>query len=393
MNIFELEEKYIAPTYGRQPLTFVEGDGMKLEDSEGNEYLDFVAGIAVCSLGHCHPAISRALTEQAKKLVHVSNLYHIPTQAEFGEKLAEVTPESIQKFFFCNSGAEAVESALKLAVEHTGREKIVALEESFHGRTSASVGITWKKAYREPFKALISDAFEFIPKGDLVKAEEKIDEKTAAVIAEPVQGEGGVKVLPEDFLPGLRELCDENDVLLILDEIQAGLCRTGKWFACDHWGVEPDILTMAKALGNGFPIGSMGARSEVMDTFSPGDHASTFGGSPLACAVGKAVIETMQSENMPAHVERVGRYFKNKLQDLAERYKMVQEVRGLGLMLAMELDDEEDAKDVHARVQGDGFLINRTAGEVLRFVPPLIVQENHVDQLIEELDQVLDEVE
>lgn len=392
MNISELEKKYIAPTYGRLPLTPVKGEGMKLVDSEGKEYLDFVAGLAVCSLGHSHPAISDALTKQSKKLVHVSNLYHIPNQAELGKKLAEVTPKSIQKFFFCNSGAEAVEAALKLAVKHTGKEKILALEDSFHGRTSASLGLTWKKAYRKPFKPLISDAFEFLPKGDLEKVEEKIDDKTAAVIAEPVQGEGGVKVLPEDFLPGLRELCDEKDVLLILDEIQAGLCRTGKWFACDHWKVEPDILTMAKALGNGFPIGSMGARPEVMDTFSPGDHASTFGGSPLACAVGKAVIETMQSENMPAHVEKVGRYFKNKLQDLVKEHEIAREVRGLGLMLAMELDDEKKAKKVLARTQEDGFLINRTAGSVLRFVPPLIVQKNHVDQLIEELDKILDEV-
>lgn len=393
MGPLELEEKYIASTYTRQPLTLVEGEGVKVRDEGGKEYLDFVGGIAVCSLGHSHPAIAEVISNQAKKLGHVSNLYHIPAQAELGRELAEVTPESIQKFFFCNSGTEAVEAALKLAVKHTGREKIVALEKSFHGRTSGAVGATWKKAYRKPFKPLISDSFEFIPFDDLEKAKEKIDNQTAAVIAEPVQGEGGVNVPSEDFLPNLREICDEEKALLILDEIQAGMCRTGKWFACENWNVQPDIITMAKALGNGFPIGSMGAKPEIMETFSPGDHASTFGGSPLACEVGKAVIETMKSESIPQHVQEVGEYFKSELQELSENFDLIQEIRGLGLMLAIELEDEESAKTVLSKAREDGFLINRTAGEVLRFVPPLIVQKKHIDQLIKELNQILDEVE
>lgn len=393
MDPLELEEKYIAPTYSRQPLTLVEGEGVKVKDAEGNEYLDFVGGIAVCSLGHSHPAVAEALTEQAEKLVHVSNLYHIPLQAELGRKLAEITPESIQKFFFCNSGAEAVEAALKLAVKHTNREKIVALEGSFHGRTSASVGATWKREYREPFKSLISSAFEFIPFNDLERAKESVDEQTAAFIAEPIQGEGGVNIPSEDFLPSVRRICDERGVLLILDEVQAGMGRTGNWFACEHWDVDPDIITMAKALGNGFPIGSMGARTDVMDSFSPGDHASTFGGNPLACSVVKTVIETMERENILNNVKEVGDYFKKELRELSKDHDMVQEVRGLGLILAMEIDEEENAEDVVARAREDGFLINRTAGKVLRFVPPLIVQEEHVDQLIKELDQTLSRVE
>lgn len=393
MNFSELEKKYIAPTYNRQPLTLVEGKGVKVKDADGNEYLDFVAGIAVCSLGHSHPAIVEALAEQAKKLTHVSNLYRVPPQAEYAKKLAGISPEGIQKFFFCNSGTEAVEAALKLGIKHTGRKKIMALEKSFHGRTSGSVGVTWKKAYREPFKVLISPAFEFIPFGDLEEAKGKIDDQTAAVIAEPVQGEGGVNVSPDDFLPGLREICDEEDALLIFDEVQSGMCRTGKWFACEHWNVEPDIITMAKALGNGFPIGVMGARKEVMDSFSPGDHASTFGGNPLACAVGKTVLEVMEREDIPSHVENVGGYFKRELQELSEKYDLIQEVRGLGLILAMELDDEESAKTVLKKAREGGFLINRTAGKVLRFVPPLIIQRDHVDQLIEKLDEILSEME
>lgn len=393
MEPLELENKFLASTYGRQPLSLVEGEGVKVKDSEGNEYLDFVAGIAVCSLGHSHPKIAENLADQAKRLVHVSNLYHIPLQAELGEKLAGVTPEGIQKFFFCNSGTEAVEAALKLAVKHTGRNEIVALEGSFHGRTSASVGVTWNESYRKPFEALISDSYKFIPFDDLDAARKEVGEQTAAVIFEPIQGEGGINVLSEEFIMGLREVCDKNGVLLIADEVQTGMCRSGKWFACEHWGIEPDIITMAKALGNGFPIGSMGAREEVMDSFSPGNHASTFGGNPLACTVSKTVIETMEEEDIPNHVQEVGGYFKKELMDLAEKYSIIQDVRGLGLMLAIELDEEEKAKKALKKAREDGFLINRTAQKVLRFVPPLIIQKRHIDRLIKELDEIFRDME
>lgn len=393
MDVLELEENYIAPTYNRQPLTLVKGDGVKVWDERGNEYLDFVAGIAVCSLGHTHPAVTEALIEQAKNLIHVSNLYHIVPQAELGQALAGVTPDSIQKFFFCNSGTEAVEAALKLAVKHTGREKVVALEGSFHGRTSAAVSTTWKESYRAPFDSLVSMEPEFVPFDDIEKAKETVDGSTAAFIAEPVQGEGGINVSSEDFLPALRDICDDNEVPLILDEVQAGMCRTGEWFSCDHWDVEPDIITMAKALGNGFPIGSMGARAEIMDSFSPGDHASTFGGNPLACAVSKAVVETMEREEVPAHVREVGGYFKEELEELSDAHGSVKDVRGLGLMLGIELEDDDIAGETLDRAREDGFLINITSGNVLRFVPPLIIEKKHIDSLIEELDQILEELE
>lgn len=393
MDFFELEDKYIANTYDREPLTIVEGEGIKVKDSEGNEYLDFVSGLAVCGLGHSNPQVAEALSEQSKKLVHISNIYGIEEQAELAEKLAEITPEGIQKFFFCNSGTEAVEAALKLAVKHTGRSKIIALEGSFHGRTSASVGATWKEAYKEPFKPLISSAYEFTPLNDLEEARKKIDDKTAAFIAEPIQGEGGVNVLSEKFASGVREVCDERGVPLIFDEVQAGMCRSGRWFACEHWDVKPDIITMAKALGNGFPIGCMGAREEVMDSFTPGDHASTFGGNPLACSVAKTVIETMQREGIPEHVSKVGGYFKEKLEELSETYDIVQEVRGRGLMLGIVLKSEKSAKESLRKAREDGFLINCTSGNVLRFVPPLIVQREEVEQLLGELDKILAEVE
>lgn len=392
MDYSEMEKEYIANTYTREPLTITEGEGIKVKDEEGNEYLDFVAGLAVCSLGHSNPAVAETLSKQSKKLVHVSNLYGIREQAELGKKLAEVTPEGIGKFFFCNSGTEAVEAALKLAVKHTGRDKILALEKSFHGRTSASVGATWKSQYKDSFKSLISfSTYGFTPLNDLEEAKKNIDENTAAFIAEPVQGEGGVNVLSEEFVKGVKEICEENETLYISDEIQAGMCRTGRWFACQHWGIDPDIMTMAKALGNGFPIGAMGAKKEVMDSFQPGDHASTFGGNPLACSVAKTVVETMQGDDIPGHVREVGGYFKDKLEKLSENYDLIQEVRGKGLMLAIVLESEEEAKEALEKAREDGFLINRTSGNVLRFVPPLIIEKGHVDKLIKELDEILGE--
>ncbi|KXB08143.1 acetylornithine aminotransferase [candidate division MSBL1 archaeon SCGC-AAA385D11] len=388
-SILDLDKKYVAQTYERQPIVLSEGSGIKVKDIEGNEYLDFVAGIATCALGHSHPAVTETISKQAKKLVHVSNLFYNRPQVELAKALAGVTPDSIKKFFFCNSGAEAVEAAFKLAVKHAGRSHIIALEGSFHGRTLATLGATWKKSYREPFKALIPPAFKFVPFDDLDGIKSVINDRTAAVIAEPIQGEGGINVPSENFLSGLRDICDDFKTLLIFDEIQSGMGRTGKWFASEHWNVEPDIMTMAKALGNGFPIGCMGAKSEVMDSFSPGDHASTFGGNPLACTAGKAVVETMKKERLPQHAEEIGRYFKKKLKELAKKHKSVQEVRGRGLMLALELVDEKSARLSVTKAREEGILINRTAKNVLRFVPPLIIEQKHVNQLIKTLDQIL----
>ncbi|MFB6215468.1 MAG: aspartate aminotransferase family protein, partial [Candidatus Aenigmatarchaeota archaeon] len=304
MDISEMEKNFVAPTYDRESLELVEGEGMKVEDSDGNEYLDFVGGIAVCALGHSHPAVSGAIREQGRKLMHVSNLYYIPNQMRLAKKLSEVTPKGIRKFFFCNSGTEAVESALKLAVKHTENKKILALEGSFHGRTSASLGLTWEEKYREPFSSLISPNFDFIPRNDLEAARESIDEDTAAIIVEPIQGETGINPMTKGFLAGLRTICDEEDCLLIFDEVQTGIGRTG----------------------NGFPIGCMGAKKEIMDSFSPGDHASTFGGNPLACAVGKTVLETIERKDILSNVKRVGEHFKEGLRKLEKSYDIIRDV-------------------------------------------------------------------
>lgn len=388
----ELDKRYVMQTYKRQPLVLVSGKGMVVKDSGGKEYLDFVGGIAVCALGHCHPALVKAIGVQAKKLMHVSNLYYIQSQAELAALLARVAPHGVDKFFFCNSGGEANEGAFKLAVKHTKRERIIVMEGSFHGRTAATVGATWKAAYREPFGALIPKIFDFVPFNDLGAVERAMSDNTAAVVVEPIQGEGGVNVPSDDYLPGLRKLCDERGALLVCDEVQTGMGRTGKWFACEQWGVTPDIMTMAKALGGGFPIGCLGAKSEVAQSFSPGNHASTFGGNPLACAAAKAVVQTMMRQKLPQRAAKTGAYFKKRLQELAEKHDCVRDVRGLGLLLGMELSSKELADEAVVKARERGFLINATADTVLRFVPPLVVERRHIDRLIKVLDKILGEV-
>lgn len=388
MDYEKLEEKHIAPTYSQLPITVEKGDGVKLIDVEGREYLDFVAGLAVKGLGHAHPEVANTLEEQSKKIIHTSNLYYIREQIELAEELADVAPGDIQKFFFCNSGTEAVEAALKLSVKHTGRDNFVAMEKSFHGRTSGSLGVTWKDAYKEQFKGLVFSKGEFSSKS-LEEVKEKIDSETAAFIAEPIQGEGGVEVMSDDFLQGVKDICEDNGALMIMDEVQAGMCRTGKWFATEHSGVKPDIVTIAKALGNGVPIGSMGARPEVMDSFSPGDHASTFGGNPLSCSVGKTVVDVMKEKNMPKKVEEKGEYFKGRLKELVEEFDFLKEVRGRGLMLGILTNDGDKADTVVEEARKEGFLINCTSKKVLRFIPPLIIERKHIDRLVEKLKEIM----
>ncbi len=388
MDYEMLEEKHIAPTYSQLPITIKKGDGVKLIDVEGREYLDFVAGLAVKGLGHAHPEVAKTLEEQSKKIIHTSNLYYIREQIELAEELAGVTPGDIQKFFFCNSGTEAVEAALKLSVKHTDRDNFVAMEKSFHGRTSGSLGVTWKDAYKKQFKGLVFSKGEF-SQNSLEDVKEKIDSETAAFIAEPIQGEGGVEVMSDDFLHGVKDICEDNGALMIMDEVQAGMCRTGKWFATEHSGVKPDIVTIAKALGNGVPIGAMGARPEVMDSFSPGDHASTFGGNPLSCSVAKKVVDVMKEQNMPKKVEEKGEYFKGSLEELVEEFDFLEEVRGRGLMLGILTDDGDKADTVVEEARKEGFLINCTSKKVLRFIPPLIIERKHIDRLVEKLKEIM----
>lgn len=387
----ERADRYMFQTYGRFPVTLVRGKDCRVWDENGKEYLDFVAGIAVCALGHSSHAVTRALEEQSRTLVHVSNLFYTMPQVDVAELL--VRNSFADRVFFCNSGAEANEAAIKLA-RHFAREKfgesrftIISMENSFHGRTMATLSATGQAKVRKGFDPLLP-GFRFVPFNDLPSLESALDETVCAIMMEPIQGEGGVVCPEPGYLEKIRELCRERDILLIFDEVQVGMGRTGKLFAHEHFGVTPDIMTLAKALGNGLPVGAMLATEELGKAFGPGAHASTFGGTPLVTAVCKAVLETLLGEGWIEHCGSVGGYFKSRLEELRQKYPFVREVRGYGLILGMELD-RPGGPVVNACIDR-GFLINCTQEKVLRFIPPLIVKKEEIDQLVDTLDEIFE---
>lgn len=392
-EIMALTDAYVMHTYGRIPLALVRGEGARVWDAEGREYLDFVGGLAVCSLGHCHPAVTEAIAAQARTLMHVSNLYHIGPQSKLAKVLAENSCGD--KVFFCNSGAEANEAAIKLARKYAKKNpgpdkyEIITALKSFHGRTLAAITATGQAKYQQGFEPL-PQGFKYVPFNDLDALKEAIGPHTCGVMLEPVQGEGGVNEATPEYMSGVRELCNEKGLLLIFDEVQCGLGRTGKFLACQHYGVEPDIITLAKALGGGFPIGAMLAREGVASAFSPGDHASTFGGNPLACAAGLAAMDQLLNNGVVDNAARVGEYFRHKLASLSSRYNFISEVRGRGLLLGVEL--AVDGREAVFRCQDRGLLINCVNNNVLRFIPPLIITEKDVDAALEILTGVLDEI-
>jgi predicted acetylornithine/succinylornithine family transaminase len=385
-----LADRVMFRTYGRFPITLVRGEGCRVWDEKGKEYLDFVGGIAVCALGHASPVVTRALETQSRELVHVSNLYYTRPQTELAALLVENA--FADRVFFCNSGAEANEAAIKLARKYAGehhgpgRHTIVCMENSFHGRTMATLSATGQHKIQAGYDPLLK-GFRFVPFNDLPALEGIMDESVCAVMLEPIQGEGGVIVPGPDYLKGVRDLCNNRQVLLIFDEVQVGMGRTGKLFAYEHFGVEPDIMTLAKALGNGLPIGAMLATEKVSKAFGPGSHASTFGGTPLVTAVSKAVLTSLMEDGWIQNSSEMGVYFKKKLGDLAKKHPVIRQVRGLGLILGVELD-VESAAVVQACME-KGVLINAPKERVLRFIPPLIIEKEDIDQLIGVLDEVL----
>ncbi|RJQ32363.1 MAG: acetylornithine transaminase [Peptococcaceae bacterium] len=388
-EIITLGDRYLMQNYGRIPLALVKGERARVWDADGKEYLDFVGGIAVNSLGHCPPAVVKAVNRQVRRLMHCSNLYYIEPQVELAELLAENS--CCSRAFFCNSGAEANEAAIKLARKYarqrygTGKHEIITAHNSFHGRTLAALAATGQDKYHKGFEPLPA-GFKHVPFNDLETLEKAVGPNTCAVMLEPVQGEGGVNVASRPYLEGVAELCRERGLLLIFDEVQCGLGRTGRFLAYQHFGVEPDILTLAKALGGGFPIGAMLAREEVA-VFQPGDHASTFGGNPLACAAALAVVKEILHGGVLENTVRTGGYLFNKLGEMAGRYSFIKDVRGLGLLLGMELVVE--GKEVVDRCRAKGLLINCVGQNVLRFVPPLNITAGEVDQAIAILDEVM----
>jgi|SRR5262245_23716571 len=388
-QITKLTHNFVTHTYARFPIALVRGKGARVWDADGKEYLDFVAGIAVNSLGHAHPAVLRAINAQARKLIHVSNLYHIVSQSELAQALCRHS--FADKVFFCNSGAEANEAAIKLARRFGkewggGRYEILSTYNSFHGRTLATLTATGQEKVRAGYDPLPA-GFRQVPYNDLRATEAAIDDTTVAILVEPIQGEGGVVLPDPDYLPGLRRLCDDRGLLLIFDEVQVGMGRTGKLFAYEHFGVEPDIMTLAKAIGGGLPLGAMLAKEKVARSFVPGAHASTFGGNPLACSVGLAVLKTLLRGGVLKNCEKMGQFLMEKLEALRTRFSFVQQVRGMGLIAGMELAVEGD-KIVTDCLRA-GLLINCTAHKVLRFVPPLIISSSEIERGLATLEKVL----
>ncbi len=389
-ELIALSDKYIMSTYKRFPIVLVRGSGARVWDSNGKEYLDFVAGIAVCSLGHSHPKVVEAIKKQVEILTHVSNLYHIEPQILYARKLMENS--FAHKAFFCNSGAEANEAAIKLArkyaYENTGEGKyeLITMEDSFHGRTMATVTATGQTKFQVGFAPLL-EGFKYVPFDNISALRDAITDKTCGVMLEPIQGEGGIKIPDDKYLSEVRRICDEKGILMILDEIQVGMGRTGTLFAYEHYKVKPDIVTLAKAVGNGFPIGVMMATDRVASAFQPGSHASTFGGNPLAMAAALATLETIMKDGILENVGKVGSYFIKRLHELKNRSSIVKEIRGRGLIIGMEVSIE--GSQIVNACMDRGLLINCIGGNVLRFVPPLTITEKDVNTAVAILGEVL----
>jgi len=385
-------DQCLLNTYARHPILLVRGKGVKVWDSTGKEYLDFVGGIAVCNLGHCHPKVVKALEEQAKQLIHCSNFYYIGPQVELARRLCEHSFG--ERVFFCNSGAEAAEGAIKLArkyaTERSGPERyeIITMENSFHGRTMGALSATGQERLHKGFEPLLP-GFQYVPFDDLDAVAQAISPQTCAVMVEPIQGEGGVNCPSPGYLTGLRELCDRTGTLLIYDEVQVGMGRTGTLFAYQHYDATPHIMTLAKSLANGVPIGALVTTEEVAQAFSPGNHGTTFGGNPLATAVGCCVVDTLVGDGILENCQEQGEYLLTGLRDLKGRYAFIKDVRGKGLMCGCELAFE--GKAIVERCMERGVLINCTADRVLRFLPPLIVTRGEIDRLLATLDAVFAE--
>jgi len=396
-DIKAAEARLLLPTYERNPILFVDGAGMYLVDGNGERYLDLLSGIGVNALGYGHPAVTEAIERQSRKLVHISNLYFHEGQAELALRLTERT--GLDRAFFCNSGTEAWEAAMKLARAysavkrsegHAMGTRFLALENSFHGRTMGSVSTTHKDKYREPFQPLVPGV-DFVRFNDVAHLRASFSSAVCAVLIEPVQGEGGIRPVSQEFFAAARELTQSTGALLIADEIQSGLGRTGKWCAYQHFGIQPDITTMAKPLAGGLPLGAMLCTEEASRAMHPGLHGTTFGGGPLACAVAIAVIDTIEKEGLLGNIQQTGAYFKHRLHDLAASQESVVDVRGMGLMLAIEMNSAELAKRIVAKMLERRILINRTSETVLRFLPPYVMGKEHVDLAITALNEILTE--
>lgn len=385
----QMSKKYLIPTYGRIEVAFSKGCGAKLYDTEGRQYLDFVSGIAVNNLGHSHPEVVRAIKDQAENIIHTSNLYYIEPQAKLAKELSRLSFGG--KAFFCNSGAEANEAAIKLARKfgktRGGKYEIITMMGSFHGRTLATLTATGQTKYHSGFDPLVP-GFRYALFNDIEAVFDTITPSTCAIILELIQGEGGINVAEENFIKEIRKLCDEQEILLIFDEVQTGIGRTGKMFCYQHYGVPPDVLILAKALGSGVPIGAMLAKEEIASLLGPGSHASTFGGNFLACRAALTTLRVIEKEGLLENAALMGNYLMEKLKELKSKYSFICDVRGKGLMIGMELNIE--GAPLVNRCLEKGLLINCVTGKTLRFLPPLIITKEEIDRALNILEEAFE---
>ena len=382
-ELIKIEDDYFINTFTRQPVVLSHGDGVKVTDIEGNEYIDMFAGIAVNCLGHNHPKLVNAIKDQASKLIHVSSIYYNEPALTYAKKLIDLT--SFDRIFYANSGAEANEGAIKLAVKYTGKSEVISAVDSFHGRTIMTLAATGHDEYHEPFKAVLPQGFINVPYNDIEAIKDAVSENTAAIIIEVIQGEGGVNIASEEYLKEVEKICKDNGIVFIVDEVQTGFGRCGTLFAHELYEIKPDIMTMAKGIGGGVPMGGILATEEIASAFVPGDHGTTFGGGPLVCAAANAVLDTIIEDNILDNVNDVGEYFISELKKLDK--DIIADVRGKGLMVGLEL--KEAGAAYVDKLRKEGFLINCTADKVLRFVPPLIITKDEIDMFVKALDEIL----
>ena len=389
-QIILTEQRLMANVYAKRPVVVVKGKADLLWDQDGKEYIDCTGSYGTCIVGYCHPKVVQAIVHQSETLTSCHGFMYNDSRSELLERIGKIQPKGLGKVFLSNSGTEAVECAMKLARKYSGKKEIIAMMGAYHGKTFGSLSATWEKKYRDPFLPLVPDV-KHVPYGNIEKLRESISSNTAAVIAEPIQGESGVKLPPEGYLKQLREVCDEKDVLLILDEIQTGFGRTGAIFAFQHFDITPDITCLAKGVAGGIPMGLTFSREEIMASLKVGEHTTTYGGNPIACAAAAATIEVLQEESLSEKARIQGEYFVSRLNQLKEAHKIVREVRGLGLMIGVETRFE--VRDFILESIPKGVLVLDAGRNVLRFLPPLVITRPHIDRTIEVLDEVIGEKE
>jgi len=390
-EVMAIETRFFANVYQKFPATIVKGKGAILWDINGRDFIDCMGGYGVSIVGHCHPKIVEAVKRQCETLITCHGSFYNDKRAELLEKLIDITPKGLDKVFLCNSGAESVECALKIAVKYTGKKEIIAMTGSYHGKTLGALSATWGPKYRNAFQSLIIPNFKFVPFGDMEKVEEAVSKDTAAIIAEPIQGESGIYVAPNGFLQRLRELCDEYNALLIFDEVQTGFGRTGKMWASQHWNVAPDIMCVAKGMAGGIPMGATIAKSEVMNSIEIGEHSSTFGGNPLACAAASATIDVIIEEKLPEQARELGEFFKNRLIEIQGKLRIVREVRGLGLMIGIE--SRFDVYNLLMKAIERGLILLYSKKNIIRFLPPLVIEKTQLEKAADILEELLKEEE